>query len=109
MTAESVCSRVASTDEVTVVTAWGLPEEGVRLMPTIGRVKLNTLVPVGGVSLREIVKLALPLVVQFVVQTVDFEPQQEVRMNIAEMPRIRRERFEFMQTPHFRFYTRLDG
>jgi len=72
-------------------------------------VKLRIVVPDGGVSEMVRLREELPPPPQFTVQTVDFEPLQEVRMNIAEIPRIKRVRFEFMQTPHFRFYTRLDG
>jgi hypothetical protein len=50
------------------------------------------------VRLRE----ELPLPPQFTVQTDDFWPLQEARMKIAENPRIKRARFEFMQTPHFK-------
>jgi hypothetical protein len=66
----------------------------------MGRVKLITPTPAGGVSERVRLSVALPLTVQFVVQTAVFRPLQEVRAKIAEIPRIRRPRFEFMQTPH---------
>jgi hypothetical protein len=65
----------------------------------MGSVKLITPTPVGGVSERVRLSVALPLTVQFVVQVV-FRPLQEVRAKIAEIPRIRRARLEFMQTPH---------
>jgi hypothetical protein len=65
----------------------------------MGSVKLMTPTPAGGVSERVRLSLAFPLTVQFVVQVV-FRPLQEVRAKIAEIPRIRNARFEFMQTPH---------
>jgi hypothetical protein len=43
-----------------------VPVDGVRLMPTIGRLKLRTVVPVGGISKR--VTFTVALLVQFVVQ-----------------------------------------
>ena len=48
-----------------------------------------------------IVKVAVPVPPpQFTVQTDDFWPLQEVRRKTAEIPRRKRARFEFMQTPH---------
>jgi hypothetical protein len=66
----------------------------------MGRVKLITPTPAGGVSESVRLSVALPLTVQFVVQTAVLSPLQEVRMKIAEIPRRKRARFEFMQTPH---------
>lgn len=74
----------------------GLPVDGVRLMPTIGRVKLRTVTPVGGVSKRVTFTVALP-VVQFVVQVL-LVPVQEASAR-AVKTRMSSDHFEFMQTP----------
>jgi phosphoribosylformylglycinamidine (FGAM) synthase-like amidotransferase family enzyme len=64
---ESVCRRVASTDETVVGICNGLPVEGVKLIPGIGRVKLSKSIPLGGVSKSVMLRVAFP-VLQFVVQ-----------------------------------------
>lgn len=74
----------------------GLPVDGVRLMPTIGRVKLRTVTPVGGVSKSVTFTVALP-VVQFVVQVL-LVPVQEASAR-AVKTRMSSDHFEFMQTP----------
>lgn len=75
-------------------------------MPAIGSVKLKTFVPVGGVSKREMVSVAFPPPPQFTVQAV-FTPLQEVRRKTAEIPKRKKVRFEFMQTPHAKFRRRI--
>ena len=97
MTVESVCRRVTSTDETLVGTDTGLPEDGVKLMPAIGSVKLNTSAPMGGTSKMDIVRLALPPP-QFVTHGVCI-PLHEVNKvieNVASRPRYH---FDFIDTP----------
>ena len=75
----------------------GLPVDGVRLMPTIGRLKLSTVTPLGGVSKSVMLTLASP-VVQFVVHLL-LEPLQEASPRTAAITRRSNVLFGFMQTP----------
>ena len=74
-----------------------LPVDGVRLMPTIGRLKLSTVTPLGGVSKSVMLTLASP-VVQFVVHLL-LEPLQEASPRTAATTRRINVLFGFMQTP----------
>ena len=67
-TSESVCKRVNSkfTGELGENTETEVPLAVVNLIPVIGRVKLTTVVFVGGVSEMEILREALPFPPQFV-------------------------------------------
>jgi hypothetical protein len=67
----------------------------------MGRVKLSKFMPVGGVSYRVMLSVAVPLVVQFVTQVV-FKPLQELSARRAASATNRREFFEFIGTPHDR-------
>ena len=96
--AESVCRRVASTDETAVVIATALPDDGVKLMPTMGRVKLRISTPVGGVSYIVIERLALPPPPQFVVQVL-FGPLQDDNDRAAIARRNRNAHFQFIEHP----------
>src|SRR5664279_478127 len=107
MTVESVCSLVISEDDTEVPTETGLPEEGVRLIPAIGSVKLSTEVPVGGVSYREIVRLAVPPP-QFETQGCVPKPLQEFKIATAQMASRPKNNFDFMRTPLLKLETRLD-
>jgi hypothetical protein len=102
---ESVCRRVASTELTRGVRGTGLPEEGVRVIPAIGSVKLSRVTPVGGVSNMVMLTLALPppppppppppLL---------FRPLQETSGRTA-MPSISAsKRFEFMHIPQVRIW-----
>src|ERR1700739_4201228 len=75
-----------------------LPLEGVRLIPTIGRLKLKTLTPLGGVSYSVTFTIAFP-VVQFVVQVPPFFPLQEVSDRAPTTTKKFSLVFQFMQTP----------
>lgn len=85
----------------------GLPVDGVRLMPTIGKLKLRTFTPVGGVSKSVMLTVASP-VVQFVVHLV-LEPLQEARGRTTRKIRRSNGRFEFIQTPQGDLATAPNG
>ena len=76
----------------------GLPVDGVRLIPTIGKVKLRTLTPVGGVSKSVTFTVASP-VGQFVVHLF-LEPVQEARGRTTRKMRGSNRRFEFIKHPN---------
>ena len=65
----------------------------------MGSVKLRTLVPVGGVSNSEIVRLAFPPPPQFVTQGPDFRPLHEVNIAIAEKENSPKYHFDFIGAP----------
>jgi hypothetical protein len=76
-----------------------LPDDEVSEIPTMGKVKLRTVVFVGGVSEMETLSKALPLTVQFVTQR-SFTPLQEEIERTAANTAKTRYFLEFMQTPH---------
>jgi hypothetical protein len=98
---ESVSSRVISVGVIVdgEYTDTGLLEEdeGVRLMPTMGRLKLRMLVPVGGVSKIVMVTLALPLLLQLV-QTL-LTPLQEDNDSAAIATTSVNALFQFIEHP----------
>jgi hypothetical protein len=102
-TSESGCNRVNSKLAAVLAenTETWLPEEEVSEIPTIGRVKLTTVVLVGGVSEMETLSMALPLPPQLVVHLF-FVPLQDESDRIAANTAKTRYFLELMQTPHER-------
>ena len=85
------------------------PPEGVRLIPAIGRLKLRTSTPVGGVSNSVTLTVAVPVVPQFVVHLF-FSPLQELSASTPTSVMNIRDFFEFILTPHDRIrQTAPDG
>src|SRR5208283_1319842 len=102
MTVESVCRRVTSGDETVTGTFTLLPELGVRLIPVMGSTKSKTLVPIGGVSYKEIVRFVVPPP-QFVVQPpppLSPSPLQAFITAIEPMASTPKYQFNFMHAPH---------
>jgi hypothetical protein len=99
-TSESDCNRVNSkfAAELGENTETDVPLAVVSLIPVIGRVKLTTVVFLGGVSEMETLSIALPPP-QLVVHLF-FVPLQEERDRIAENTIKTRYFLEFIQTPH---------
>lgn len=85
------------------------PVASVRLIPAIGRLKLRTSTPVGGVSNSVTLTVAVPVVPQFIVHLF-FSPLQELRVTTAATVIHRRDFFEFIHAPHDRIrQTAPDG
>jgi hypothetical protein len=88
----------------------GFPEVGVRETPLMVVTKARRFAFAGGArGVARIISVTVavpPPPPQFTVHGV-FSPLQEVRAKIAEIPRIRRARFEFMQTPHINSKRRI--
>ena len=103
MTVESVTRRVTSGAETVTGTFTLLPELGVRLIPVIGSTKFRTLVPIGGMSYKEIVTFAVPPP-QFVVQPPLLpSPLQELsnaKELTASTPKYH---LNFIHAPHYEF------
>lgn len=97
-TSESDCNRVNSKLAAVPVenTETWLPEEEVNEMPTIGKVKLTTVVFVGGASEMDTLNKALPFPPQFVVHRLCVPLQDESDRIAANSAKIRYF-LEFMQ------------
>lgn len=76
---------------------------GVRLMPAIGRVKLKTLAPVGGVSYMVMVRFAVPGPQPVTHPPPLFRPLQEESKNVELRARRLRDHFERIGTPRNNF------
>jgi hypothetical protein len=104
-TSESDCNRVnsklAAVPEENTETL--LPDEEVNEMPTMGKVKLTTVVFVGGVSEMETLSKALPPGLQFVVHRL-CTPLQEESDRLAANTAKTRYFLELMRTPHDGFH-----
>ncbi len=98
MSAESVCKRVASTEETAAVRETALPEDGVKLNWEMGSVKLSTSRPVGGVSNIVMLTVAL-LPPQPVTHPPPLGPLQDASENKARTERTTKDILKFMQTP----------
>jgi hypothetical protein len=100
-TSESDCNRVNSKLAAVPVenTETWLPDEEVNEMPTIGKVKLTTVVFVGGASEMDTLTKALPFPPQFMTHRL-CEPLQEESERITAKIAKTRHFLEFMQTPH---------
>ena len=97
--AESLCKRTRSkeTGVVGEKTLTIMPVEEVRVMPTIGVLKLRNVAPAGGVSSTVSVRFALPAV-HPVVHAVVPRPLHEPREKIAATKRNER-RIRFIEHP----------
>ena len=97
-TSESDCNRVNSKLAAVLVenTETWLPDEEVNEMPMIGRVKLTTVVLVGGASEMDTLTKALPFPPQFVTHRLCV-PLQEERDRIAASTAKTRLFLELMQ------------
>ena len=75
--------------------------EGVRLIPEIGRVKLTTLTPIGGVS--ESVRLSVPFPVGVQLVQAFFTPLHEESTNRQAQTRRSFKEMDFIQLPQGKF------
>lgn len=79
----------------------GLPDEGVRLIPEIGRVKLTTLTPVGGTSESVRFSVAFPVGLQLVQGF--FTPLHDESKNSELQTRRSFKNMDFIHVPQGRF------